>query len=108
MIWTTDDGLYTSGWFHIHRVTRGYEAWYKSEHEIKCLGRVPSLRAAKDICELRAKNDKARWESIGDRGGPQEGRDYRLRDRTALRSTDLLPSHEALADSRVQTHRKTQ
>jgi hypothetical protein len=108
VIWTASDGLYTSGWFQVRRVTRGYEAWYKSDHEIKCLGRVPSLKAAKDICELRAKNDQARWDAGRDCGGSEKGRDYRLRDRTAMRSADLLPSPEALADLGVQTGQKTQ
>jgi hypothetical protein len=61
----------------------------------------------KHVYELRAKNDQARWDAGRDCGGAEKGRDYRLRDRTALRSSDLLPSPEALADPGVQTGQKT-
>jgi hypothetical protein len=109
LIWTrVEDGLYTSGWYQIRRVTYGYEAWYKSRHELYSIARVASLHAAKVACELRAKNDQARWDAERNSRGTAKSGDYRICDRTTLRSTDLLPANETLENPGVQAREKTQ
>lgn len=103
MIWSRNQkGVYLSGWFEIRRVTQGFEAWFRSRHELYIVARCPNLKDAKEACELRSKANEARWNARRDRQGIEEGGDYRLRDRGSMRSFDLLSANEEMENSGVQ------